>query len=222
MADAGGRFLVEEFGHEWIPEKREFVLKHTVDLFDGKSSKSFYDQGRFDHLYVTVSENPKDPRLAGSIWVDLIKLTFRPFSLAARAFDAKKLVLTDETEMIDNHRVLVMGDENRKVWVDPAKDYVPVRWASTSGDLRAEISYQPDVVVGWVPHSWTIRRSNSSETATVTRFAVNKPIADSEFELDLPNGALVENRSNGTVTLSIICPDGKQRPLKTLSKEIGD
>ena len=100
------------------------------------------------------------------------------------------------------------------VWVDPAKDYLPVRWASTSGDFRADFSYQSDQVFGWVPHSWTIKRLHDSETATISQFAINKPIADSEFELELPNGALVENSSNGTTTLSIIYPDGKQRLLE--------
>jgi hypothetical protein len=214
VVDAGSRYLYEEFGHDWIPEKGEFVPSHSVELFDGKLLKYFYGKGRFDHPHVTIEENPKGPLVGRSTWADPIKMVFRPFSLASRTFDPKNLVLTNETEMIDNNRVLVLGDENRTVWVDPAKDYLPVRWASTAGDYRAEVTYQRDEVVGWVPHSWTIKRLRDSETATVTQFAINKPIADSTFALDLRDGALLQNNSERPITLSIIYPDGKQRLLK--------
>ena len=53
LADAGDRFLFEEFGHEWNPEKGDFVPMHSEELFDGKSSKSFYDKGLFDHPFLS-------------------------------------------------------------------------------------------------------------------------------------------------------------------------
>ena len=97
----------EEFGHDWIPEKGEFVPSHSVELFDGKLLKYFYGKGRFDHPHVTIEENPKGPLVGRSTWADPIKMIFRPFSLASRTFDPKNLVLTNETEMFDNNRVLV-------------------------------------------------------------------------------------------------------------------
>jgi hypothetical protein len=214
VVDSRNRYFYEEVGHSWIPKKGDFVPTHTVVLFDSKSYKTLSDKGHFDCPVLTVKEYTAGRPVPRSTWADPIKFEFRPLSLAMGMFGANNLTLANQTEIIDNHRVCVLSDEYRTVWVDPAKDYVPVRWAATSGDLRAEISYQSDESVGWVPHSWTIRRLPDSETATVTRFAINKPIADSEFELDLSGGAILENSSDGGITRSIIYPDGKQRPLK--------
>jgi hypothetical protein len=51
---------------------------------------------------------------------------------------------------------------------------------------------------------------NDSETATVDQFTINKPISDSEFDLRLNSGAIFQD----TTILSILYPDGTQRPLK--------
>ena len=217
LDDRGNRYLYEQFGHDWIIEKGDFLPSHSVALFDGKELKYFSDAGRVDYLHVLVMLNPTKPtgiRTDSSIWSSPVRMAFRPFSLAGQVCDSKNVVLTNE--IIDGNRVFALRDKELTVCIDAAKNYMPVRWTSPIGGLQAEVAYQHDDDAGWVPHTWTMKTQYESETATVTQFAVNKPIADSDFELQLPNGALVEDNSTGTgeVALSIIYADGKQRPLK--------
>ena len=215
VVDSRNRYLYEQSGRDWNPESGTFVPIHYVEVSDGKLLKYFYDKGQLVYPLLIVKEDRKDLRLVRDTWADPIKMVFRPSSFALGTFDPKNLVLVNETEMIDNHRVLVLRDEKQMVWVDPANGNLPVRWTSTSGDYRADVAYEPDEIVGWVPHSWTIKQPHDLETATVTQFAINKPIVDSTFELDLSGGAIVQDWSKRPMTLSINYPDGKQRLVTT-------
>ena len=112
LADSGGRYLVEEFGHEWISDKGDFVPRHTVIIFDGKSYKYFFDTGRFDYPLWRVTEIPPgvDP---DHKWPDLIKVAFRPSSLVLGTFHPQNLALTNKTATFDDNCIRVRGDENR-------------------------------------------------------------------------------------------------------------
>ena len=87
-----------------------------------------------------------------------------------------------------------------------------MRYLSTDAATQISISYVHDESNGWMPHSWTIDalRGLLKESATVTTFAINKSIADSEFELDYSGGAIVQEAKQ----LSIVYPDGKRRQLQ--------
>ena len=87
-----------------------------------------------------------------------------------------------------------------------------MRYLSADSATEISISYVADESNGWVPQSWTLETSfgHVKESATVTKFSINKPIADSEFELDFSSGAIVQEKNE----LALVYPDGKRRQLQ--------
>ncbi len=92
-------------------------------------------------------------------------------------------------------------------WLDPARDYLPLREHRTlNGEDRdrVELSYRLDPAQGWVPMSW--RETFVGEggaaliarTDTVISYRVNQPFPASEFELETPKGARVNDMREGT------------------------
>ena len=221
--DAQERTRFEENGKEWAVDKAEFVPHTHVHIFDGKIGKTQFMAGALG-FPIALFGGHADYSEIPNYWIHpLVAIVYRPFSYSNGMFPSKTLTLTDKNATVENNPVIVLDHGKGDVWVDPAKDYLPVRYTLRRGGVdlyRMVLSYKNENDNGWLPQAWTIERLDSngqteaSESATVAGFAINKPIADSEFELDLSSGAILEHESNGTITQSIIYPDGKQRPFK--------
>ena len=116
-------------------------------------------------------------------------------------------MLTGEKDTIDQHPVFVLKTDNKKLWVDPEKDFLPVKREDVIRGVvqrQIEISYVRDKTHGWIPSSWITTLFDQTgtttwwqDTMTVTEFSINKPIDDSEFELSLPNGTVVKDYAPG-------------------------
>jgi hypothetical protein len=215
LMDGKNRFLFEVLGHDWIPEKGEFIPSHIVEEWDGKSLKVFYDSGRFTH-HVTIQDFPLIlPKRNWELHTRPIEMGFGPTHMGFELIpETSHLVLAKETETIENSQVLIIGNEDYTFRVDPKKDFLPLRCTASSGALEIQISYQPNDVVGWVPKSWMQKTDRFSESGTVTQCTINQPIDDSQFKFDLRGGVSLQNNNTKPITTSIIYPDGKQRELK--------
>ncbi len=108
--------------------------------------------------------------------------------------------------------------ETLSVWIDPTKDFVPVRYSEQFGGIDLcvlNISYKHDSIDGWIPISWngTVKNIDGqieiSDSATVTKFSINKPISESEFNPDPAPGTIISNNINEEEFL--VLADGKQR-----------
>jgi hypothetical protein len=216
LMDKSNRFLFEEFGQDYLPDKEEFIPHHVIEVYDGITVKALYDTGRISH-HLNITNLPIELKTRWINWAFPLQLSLMPIrDKVGFLSDTSKLVLDQEADSVENTRVLLLGDEKFTLRIDPAKDFVPLSCTFSSGVVDVHLVYQPHETVGWVPKSWTQRRNASSESATVTRCVINSPIADSDFELDLTGGAVVQNRTANSVSFSILYPDGKQRELTPL------
>ena len=148
-------------------------------------------------------------------------MVFRPLTPAAGGFDPSTLKLTDQTESIENAPTLILTDGSKKIWVDPAKDFVPVKcidqreYTSSPSSSEFNIEYKHDQSNGWLPISLKqdVDGGKYTESATVSRVhpltnQSTRPNLHPTFE----GGAIISDASKNS--LSIAYPDGKQRLLK--------
>jgi hypothetical protein len=98
-----------------------------------------------------------------------------------------------------------VGLTKREYYLDPRRDYVPVRKLHMTADgvvgWETEIEYEEDPEVGFVP-SQLVMKTLDRSTGELTRASVydvnhvgiNVPIEDDEFVVDLPPGTRVRDR----------------------------
>jgi hypothetical protein len=215
LMDGQNRIRQEERGREWSNDKAEFVPREVTQIFDGTLKHTFYmkDRSGFPSLHIGGNNNDTVGKL---VWLHPVNMAFRPFGKSTGVFDEKKLSLDDKASVIDGVPMWTLNDGVRIVVVDPERECVPVRCTTVKPGITVDISYAHDEVCGWVPQSWTIKYRGPvgllvSETSKVQSFAVNKQIADAEFDLDLREGAYVNDYSKQEQY--ILRPDGTRRLL---------
>lgn len=102
-----------------------------------------------------------------------------------------------EIELVEGVECLRIEAEHRTLWLNPARDYVVVRWASyrSSGALmhQCDITYSSDDEYGWVPKTWHHMRlaadgvtAEEETRATVTRYEIGVPLKQSDFTISVP------------------------------------
>ena len=214
-----GRTRFEEDGREWDDEKKLYVPRRTIDVFDGKSRNTFSTGGQVG--FPAASFNWRNgPTFGRDLRNSPLRMALCPFRRGVGEFDATTLVLTDEKTTIDQRPVLVLKSGDKKLWVDPDKDYLPVKRVDEIHgfvDKVLEISYSRDKIHGWVPSAWSISlldqagKTTWKDTTVVSKFSINKTFADSEFELVLLYGTWVRNFA--TDETYILRANGEKRPI---------
>ena len=205
--DGGELFRMEYSGKDHAPKGGSLSDHHFVDFFnadEGRRCTIFlenhygYPSGHIRKADAPVT--PTSPQLLP------IRLIYRPFDPQIAVFDATKLRLTKGKGVVDDRTCLILGDSEKTVWVDPALDFMPVRYFETENGVRRrsiEIKYAADSQHGWVPVSWTSDNVNpqgepvDSAKMTVAKFKVGEPIAREIFEPQYPPGSLVRNYEKG-------------------------
>jgi beta-lactamase regulating signal transducer with metallopeptidase domain len=95
---------------------------------------------------------------------------------------------------------------HRSHWLDPARDYLPLREHQTHNgedSARCDIVYRADPTYGWIPVGWREEfvgeggASLDALTDTVTGFSINQPIPASEFTIEAPPGAQINDDRPG-------------------------
>ena len=207
LADDKNRCRFEENGQEWSPDKSAFVPRINIELFDGKTPKTFSAGGAAGFPFASIG-GKSSMDVGATVWLYPLSMVFRPISKLDSVFgviDVKQLKLNYEFAAA-KQSLIALTNGQRRVYVDPIKDYVPVRYLDgqeNEKNWRADISYVfDDHTQQWLSHSWTIELRDEknnilmSESATVLGFRINEMIPDSEFDLDLSRGALVSDLTN--------------------------
>ncbi len=79
------------------------------------------------------------------------------------------------------------------------------------------IEYRQDGLQGWVPKSWVWHDFNeagklvSAYRYEVSKWSVNQPIPDQDFEITFPVGAWVNEHIKGVDRVFIVLNDGTKR-----------
>jgi len=209
------RTRFDERGREWWPSRADFIPVSTVELLDHAVEKRFHPESPLGYPTLTTQGQ------VGLIdYHDIrsrpLRLIYRPLHSPIGVFPGQ-MTLGKETGAAESESLVVLEHPDAKVWVDPSKDFLPVRYTkggANSLHSELEISYSRDETLGWVPQSWTNRQFDTtgkeyaSDTAKVIEYSINKPLADSVFELSLPVGTHV---TDATTDEEFVIRDGGRR-----------
>ncbi|MDB5340660.1 MAG: hypothetical protein JWN70_6279 [Planctomycetaceae bacterium] len=114
-------------------------------------------------------------RISGPLFPALMFLrpASKKFPLLGQPLEPVKMDTLEE-----NVPCVVIGDNSNRYWLDPARGFVVLRWESfhpKTGwiSYRADISYQPDPKLGWIPKAWSLNtfRGDNPEPKTTLRIA---------------------------------------------------
>jgi len=129
------------------------------------------------------------------------------------------------------------GQQYREVWLDPKRNYLPVRYRhviKAKVGMNAEVEYQPHPEVGWVLKGWKVTQYGHGAVQSLLRTSsiqidsvqIQSKYPDDLFDIVFPpdsvvyddrdkktyqvqsNGDLREQLGNGTLTGSSIAQRG--------------
>jgi len=230
VSDGRGRMRFEECGPQWSARQAAIRPKTSARIFDGHREQILIEHGELDFPSANFRKGTAKQSYNGQAFFPLL-LVYRAVHDAIGVVETKSLVVEKKTEIFNKHVIVVLTDAHRElvdprleivrsVWVDPARDFVPVQYTeSKNGSVRivVKIDYSKDAELGWVPQSWTMILMNEkgetdrSEAAKVTKYSINRELPESEFTLTLPTGTWVSDRD--TQEDYILRANGKRRPI---------
>lgn len=205
----GRRMRHTNDGDAWISGEERFSSQSYVSVFDGRSSKSFYQHhasANADHPLGFVLANSKNP--------DVDLLNCRHLLIHYRPFHPEMGIGKPSEWRLTQHRGVVRGVEcailekqagslRQSCWVDPKRDFAVLRYTTHVGQgliNQLEGSYEQDPEHGWVLSSWTITTFAQGvllvlEHAenTATQRLINSPLDESAFQFSFPVGTIVED-----------------------------
>jgi len=174
--------------------------------FDGKTTTRYSISNGDAEPLVTLSAGHDDT--AGQFPGDKYLLyTFRPMDRELRSIDLSKFKVAPgggtigDTPCVVIETDVVRGDQ-QSFWLDPARDYLVLRehWTLNGQDCqRVDLTYRPDPTYGWIPTAWVDANAGSGGsmgsacTDTVTNYSINQPVPNSEFKIEIPKGAQVND-----------------------------
>jgi thiol-disulfide isomerase/thioredoxin len=187
-------------------------------VFDGVDTRELWltddPNNRGGILNITAGSNQQR-----NVWEagdGYLRLVFRPLDpnfgglSVAELRDPAKFRVRKQKGKIAGVACVVIETEQQpgmqiSYWLDPARDYIPLRWHWTNNGEdreRLEISYRADPTCGWAPDGWTdstVRMGGGVYdpiTDTVTEFTVNQPIPASDFQIETSPNVKVQDWRN--------------------------
>jgi thiol-disulfide isomerase/thioredoxin len=183
-------------------------------VFDGVATRELWlsdDPSRPSGVVsITAGSNQRDGGMPGDRYLMLV---FRPFNAnfggmnVADLRSPEKFRVRRQKGQIGNVACVVIETERHpgmqvSYWLDPARDYIPLRQHRTlNGEDRERLDffYRADPACGWAVAGWTESnvgmggRVFNPITDTITEFTVNQPIPASDFQIEPPAGAKVQD-----------------------------
>jgi thiol-disulfide isomerase/thioredoxin len=196
--------------------KREgWPIHQSKTVFDGAATRTLYssDNPRWPGGVLDIAAGSGMQRDGGMPGDRYLMLVFRPFDAnfggmnVADLRDPAKFRVRKQKGQIGNVACVVIETElypamQLSYWLDPARDFIPLRQhRSLNGEdrERLDFSYRADPTCGWALAGWT--ESNvgmggkvfNPITDTITEFTINQPISASDFQIEAPAGAKVQD-----------------------------
>jgi hypothetical protein len=210
-------------GPQLIQRTRDYRQRRFLSVTDGQESKSFFgkDPSGDERFHASGFVN-KDVRCAEAtnLRVLPILLCYRPLDVEmGLESDVTKFSLSPQKAKIGQRDCLILREtlplgrtsRQRWLWIDPERDFVPLRFISTVEDqirIQMDISYTRDESHGWVPSQWKYvgyvatmggaqhGRVCEQGSAHLTRYEINTAIPIAEFRFEFPPGTLVNDSRN--------------------------
>ncbi|MDQ3332200.1 MAG: hypothetical protein M3552_16365 [Planctomycetota bacterium] len=166
----------------------------------------------------------------GIIQMFPLTLVLRPLRPEAFGSDQTRWKVVDET-VIDGRRCIVLEGKPpsvqsstasfKRVYIDPERDYVPMRWTSHSHEpapsIQLDFRYEHDAEPKWFPSQWkavlygatgNLREQSDNELVALR---LGDPAPISTFQIDFRPGTVVIDGRKGAEAF-IIGADGEWIP----------
>ncbi len=226
--DGRRRFRIERQGKVMAQEDPVYVPQTTLQLIDGTLEQWFCsrtDSTPFPLGFVSAAQIRP---YAGKGWESWpIMWVYRPLDASLGNLDPTKLSMSTEPEIVNGRSCIVLRQERGAnnlvdiVWVDAAREFVPVRFVNSSKEgivsLQVDISYAKDANYGWVPASWKFSKMGPnggidwSWGTNAIKYKLNEAIAESTFQMNYPSGTFVHD--SVTKEQYILLDNGQKRPV---------
>jgi hypothetical protein len=220
VLDSKGRLRNDIQDSTWSLKEEKYIPQTEVNVFDGSETRSFNSGDDFP----SANEKREKVKWIGrDVQLLPIQIVYRPFVDKTigvfRSPDA--LALTANQGVVDGRACLVLASGNRTVWVDPTRDYIPLRYYETEKGVTStslEIACVADPQHSWVPTAWKYADFSPngellrSIDAKVERYSINQPVPEDAFTIEYPVGTFVSNFS--TNEHYIVKEGGGRRPVR--------
>jgi hypothetical protein len=216
---------------KWAQFRPEVELQTDRRVFDGRTSRSF--TGMDDYRIPRGSIGRSTYFVAQNVPAGIV---FRPLAGEFLGVFQERPSLNPEPVLRQEKSCLVVrpprpplfSTGQMELWIDPERDYVPLKCLETYRDRddvithETRFSYRKSPEGVWIPTGWVVVRIDSKEyieleRATVTRFELNPTIAADEFDWSFPPGTWVRDGTDKTEY--IVTPNGGKR-ITTLEEGI--
>ena len=188
----------------WFPPRSRYVHNEfgSQRIHANKKSVEF-DRG----AHGAVTHDRQDPRYGLFDEFRLVAVAYRFTENGPFAFPLSTCEVLPASRKTGDTDCLVLLSTGggtvhvaTEVWVDPERDYVPLRILQRIGEVpyhQSDAEYRPHPTVGYAVTSWKLTLVEStgelvgSEDVVVDEFDATTVIPDSTFQIDFPAGSTV-------------------------------
>jgi hypothetical protein len=227
----GEKMRWEKDDQQWSADKKAFVLSPYYTCFDSAVAKTLHPLGAPGMPWPrgVVHKDSLHPEARSPQLYHLL-MTFRAMTPSMRFYDLEQMELTGQTPTVQGKPCVELlrseGKFAHRLWLDPARDYVIVRYLKTENDhawFTLDVRFRSDSKHGWVPESWDMvtyaapGKLQSSFSSKMTEYEFGATFQPGEFDIVFPPGARVSDMKSKKEY--VIKPDGEVRTI--LREDLG-
>lgn len=224
-----GKRIRLEFVAASFAQGNRGVAAPSISAYDGQFQRQFTERtGSVDHHWGSINPAVFD----GWQGIHVVPLFYALHPLHPQVFGSgpKQWRLEPDPAVIDGRRCVIISRHTRhpgskyrlSVFLDPARDFVPLRRESyVNGNLstRVDMTYVDGSEHSWLPARWTstdfgnttgrvLKRSDNR----VTEVALNEPLPDDHFRFEFPAGTVVTDKRQQEAQRFFVEEDGSWVP----------
>ena len=220
----GNKVRLTREDRHWSPKSRSFVTEPETLVFDGKVGTAFSPTGVSYAPYPQATIQKRHP-VGNSVNLISLVMTFRPFSSQMRQFDIDSFVVSGSRRITGRQYVELqrrVGAREETLWLDPAQGFSVRRYLDLQNGFvrtKVEVSYRADTICDWIPEAWSIISQDAkgklqrSTQAKLQSCELGMPVGSDAFEIELPVGTSVLDRTSSHHEDYIQLDAGRKRPI---------
>jgi len=211
---------------EWdfATNAKSLIPQISTQVFDGVENKGFTGKGQIILGQVTKTNQPDD-MLTVFAQLEAFYLSIAPVAyLERRAYKPYEIQVVNahaQQDGIECIELSIPRGPNKwlaSMWVDPARDYVPIRFTEKlDGEIASDLSinYASDPAIGWRVAGWSrsSHKGGNIYTGLVSHCSINQPIDDDAFDLEFPVASQVSVHRGENVSYFVVTAAGTHRSI---------
>ncbi len=208
VAFDGNRLRYSYTSAKWSQKTGSYQPYSYLSVFNGTVCKVLDRYGEKDDKPWPQGSVRAEKRHIDAIVALLqpILMSFRSRTPGMHGFKLEGMRLTGRKAIINKrsclelHQVILRGGVESQLWVDPARDFVFVRYLHLKKGItttQVDVTYELGREKFWIPKVWAIIFAEAngalrrSYRVRVTEYEINLPVDPASFDLEFPRGTVV-------------------------------